>query len=183
MPYSIASIFGLGSNSQSNTTAIEPQVDQSQTTLTNGSSQGISSGVSLQMAVAQQRAAMQSSFGQSQAAHINNGTGYISSPYSGLWDNFPIQTAPPPRFNIINSLNQLSSDWVRNGLNFIEIIVSKQTFRQLQDEYGAMMRYNNQIPYDEAITELTLNTYHGAVKIICEGYQKIDFDKYMEDVG
>ncbi len=83
--------------------------------------------------------------------------------------------------DVLEELHTFAKAFSSNGLEFTEIVVPKQTYAKLKIYMDNMIRYNypDHVPGRQ---DIVFNTSMGSVKFVCEGEQKIDFSKYMEDI-
>lgn len=122
-------------------------------------------------------------------AQMGNGGGMRAAQYINEMDRVfrvepfghyvpPIRFRPPDPFDAIQNL---ASNWLVEGLEFKEIIVSQHTMNQLYNR--VQINRPNQAFDREVPTELSINTSMGVVKFICEDSKpKFDLTKYMETV-
>lgn len=110
---------------------------------------------------------------------------------NGLPEYQAMPQRPAPRAQYVpaafEAVQDMSAYWLRDGLDFTEIVVPKRTFMRLRDHLGGMRGYQMDVAAGRvapAIDVLTINTAMGPVKITCEDDRKMSFnlDKYMETV-
>lgn len=95
--------------------------------------------------------------------------------------------APPiRRRDPTEIIYQMGNDWITEGMEFTEMVVSRRTYDRLALQIIAQARMydHREMPVEPGRQDIIINTAMGPVKIICEERKPtFDLSKYMETVG